>query len=114
MELMARALRTQFVGAIYFLIVRGNNRQPLFRDSKDREHYLELLKRYRELFGYRLYAYNLLTNHLQLLLETPKGNVSKIMQCLGTNYAAYFNRKYKRRLAPVPVEAHPLGGISLV
>ncbi len=94
---MARALRTQFVGALYHLIVRGNNRQSLFRDSKDREHYLELLKRYRELFGYRLYAYNLLTNHLQLLLETPKGNVSKIMQCLGTNYAAYFNRKYKRR-----------------
>ncbi len=92
----------------YNLIVRGNNRQPLFRDSKNRKHYLELLKRYRELFGYRLYAYNLLTNHLQLLLETPKGNVSKIMQCLGTNYAAYFNRKYKRRLAPVPVEAHAL------
>ncbi len=111
---MARALRTQFEGAIYHLIVRGNNRQPLFREGKDREHYLELLKRYREQFGYRLYAYNLLTNHLQRLLETPKGNVSKIMQRLGTSYADYFNRKYKRRLAPVPVEAHALGGISLV
>ncbi len=111
---MARALRTQFEGAIYHLIVRGNNRQPLFRDGKDREHYLDLLKRYRDLFGYRLYAYILLNNHLQLLLETPKGNVSKIMQCLGTNYAAYFNRKYKRRFAPVPVDAHPLGCVSLV
>ncbi len=94
---MARTFRTQFDGAIYHLIVRGNNRQSLFRENKDREHYLELLHRYRDLFGYRLYAYILLTNHLQLLLETPRGNVSKIMQCLGTNYASYFNRKYKRR-----------------
>jgi len=93
---MARTFRTQFDGAIYHLIVRGNNRQPLFRENKDRERYLELLHRYRDLFGYRLYAYILLTNHLQLLLETPRGNVSKIMQCLGTNYASYFNRKYKR------------------
>ncbi len=92
---MARALRSQFEGAIYHLIARGNNRQPLFRDSKARERYLELLKCYREQFGYRLYAYNLLNNHLQLLLATPKGNVSKIMQYLGTNYATYFNRKYK-------------------
>ena len=67
---MARALRSQFEGAIYHLIVRGNNRQPLFREGKDREHYLELLTRYREQFGYRLYAYILLNNHLQLLLET--------------------------------------------
>ena len=94
---MARTFRSQFDGAIYHLTVRGNNRQPLFRENKDRERYLELLHRYRDLFGYRLYAYILLTNHLQLLLETPRGNVSKVMQCLGTNYASYFNRKYKRR-----------------
>jgi len=94
---MARTFRSQSDGAIYHLIVRGNNRQPLFRENKDRERYLELLHRYRDLFGYRLYAYILLTNHLQLLLETPRGNVSKVMQCLGTNYASYFNRKYKRR-----------------
>ena len=88
---MARTFRSQFDGAIYHLTVRCNNRQPLFREDKDRERYLELLHRYRDLFGYRLYAYILLTNHLQLLLETPRGNVSKVMQCLGTNYASYFN-----------------------
>jgi hypothetical protein len=33
---------------------------------------------------------------VQLLMETPKGNVSKLMQCFGTSYASYFNRRYKR------------------
>jgi hypothetical protein len=30
-------------------------------------------------------------------METPRGNVSKVMQCLGTSYTLYFNRRHKRR-----------------
>jgi len=94
---MARSLRPQFQGAIYHLIVRGNNHQRLFRDNHDRRYYLELLGRYRGRFGCLIYAYILLGNHLHLLLATPKASVGKFMQGLGTSYAAYFNRKYKRR-----------------
>jgi len=94
---MARSLRPQFEDALYYITVRGNNRQPLFRDYQDQGHYIELLDRYRERFGCRLYAYILLSNHLHLLLETPRANVGRFMQCLGTSYVAYFNRRYKRR-----------------
>ena len=94
---MARSLRPQFQGAIYHLIVRGNNHQRLFRDNHDRRYYLELLGRYRGRFGCLIYAYILLGNHLHLLLATPRASVGKFMQGLGTSYAAYFNRKYKRR-----------------
>ncbi len=94
---MARALRPQFEDALYYITVRGNNRQPLFRDFQDQGHYIELLNRYREQFGCRLFSYVLLSNHLHLLLETPRGNVGKFMQSLGTSYVAYFNRRYKRR-----------------
>ena len=94
---MARTLRPQFEDALYYITVRGNNRQPLFRDYQDQGHYIELLDRYRDRFGCRLYAYILLSNHLHLLLETPRANVGRFMQCLGTSYVAYFNRRYKRR-----------------
>jgi len=94
---MARSLRPQFEDALYYITVRGNNRQPLFRDYQDQGHYIQLLDRYRERFGCRLYAYILLSNHLHLLLETPRANVGRFMQCLGTSYVAYFNRRYKRR-----------------
>ncbi len=94
---MARSLRPQFQGAIYHLIVRGNNHQRLFRDNHDRRYYLELLGRYRGRFGCLIYAYILLGNHLHLLLATPRASIGKFMQGLGTSYAAYFNRKYKRR-----------------
>lgn len=94
---MARPLRVQFEGALYHLVVRANNRQPLFRDHRDRRRYLELLSRYRGQFGCRLYAYVLMSRRVHLLLETPRGNLSKVMQCLGTSYTSYFNRRHRRR-----------------
>ena len=94
---MARSLRVQFEGAVYHLVVRANNRQPLFRDKQDRQHYLELLSRYQGQFGFRIYSYLLISRQVHLLIVTPKGNVSKIMQCLGTSYTSYFNRRHKRR-----------------
>ena len=94
---MVRALRPQIENALYYITVRGNNSQPLFNDHFDQRHYIDLLNRYRERFGCCLYAYILLTNHLHLLLETPKANIGKFMQCLGTSYVSYFNRRYKRR-----------------
>ena len=94
---MARSLRVQFEGAVYHLVVRANNRQPLFRNTQDRQRYLELLSRYQHQFGFKIYCYLLVNRQIHLLIETPGGNVSKIMQCLGTSYTSYFNRRHKRR-----------------
>lgn len=94
---MARPLRLQFNGALYHLLVRANHRQLLFRDYRDRRWYLQLLRRYKNQLGYRLYAYVLMSRHLHLLIETPKGNVSQLMQRLGTSYTSYFNRRHRRR-----------------
>jgi len=94
---MARPLRLQFDGALYHLTVSGINRQPLFRDNQDRRRYLELLSRYRDRYEFRLYAYVLMNHDAHLLLETPRGNIGKMMQCLGTSYTSYFNRRHKRR-----------------
>jgi hypothetical protein len=38
---MARKPRVEFAGAFYHVIVRGNQRQNIFRDDKDRLAYLE-------------------------------------------------------------------------
>lgn len=94
---MPRPSRAQFEGALYYLIVRANHRQLLFRDDHDCARYLELLRRYRGEFGCCVYAYVLTTRKAEVVLETPKGNIGRIMQCVGTSYAAYYNRRYKRR-----------------
>lgn len=94
---MARPVRIEYPGAVYHVICRGNNRQAVFRDEQDRKRYLEKLSLYCEQKDVDLLAYCLLTNHVHLLLETPGGNLSKMMQPLQTSYTVYFNKRHGRR-----------------
>ena len=93
---MARPVRIEYPGAVYHVITRGNNRQLIFRDDHDRTTYLEKLSSYCEDKGVELLCYCLLTNHVHLLLETPKGNLAKFMQPFQTSYTVYFNRRHRR------------------
>ncbi len=67
---MARKPRIEFAGAFYHVIARGNHRQNIFRDDADRATYLNRLETYRQRYGFAIYAYVLMTNHVHLLLET--------------------------------------------
>lgn len=91
---MARKPRIQFEGAFYHIIVRGNQRQAIFLDDNDRRSYLERLKKYKTECGFVLYAYVLMTNHIHLLIETPKDPISRIMQRINFTYTQYFNKRH--------------------
>lgn len=93
---MPRPLRLQLRGGLYHLILRGTHRQPLFRNDDDRKYFIEILGRYRSYFGLKVLAFVLMARRVDLLLETPSVNLGKVMQCLGTSYTSYFNRKYRR------------------
>ena len=93
---MARPLRIEFPSAFYHVISRGNERKAIFKSDSDREKFLQYLKlatgRYRAV----IYAYCLLDNHYHLLVETPEGNLSKVMRFINGSYATYFNVKRNR------------------
>jgi REP element-mobilizing transposase RayT len=63
-------------------------------DDADCRQYLTQLQSARDRFGFTLYAYVLMPNHVHLLLETGDVILSRIMLWLGTTYARYFNRRY--------------------
>lgn len=93
---MARQLRIEFEGAFYHITSRGNLRDRIFFDDRDKEMFLEILKRTKERYGYLVHAYALMDNHFHLLIETPKANISQIMQNVNTSYTVYINKKYQR------------------
>jgi REP element-mobilizing transposase RayT len=93
---MSRPLRIEYPGAAYHVLCRGNNRQKIFRDDLDRRRYLEKLFHYCELKEVSLLGYCLLSNHIHLLVETPQGNLSKMMQPFQTSYTLYLNRRHGR------------------
>lgn len=93
---MARPLRLEMPGGRFHATLRGNNRQPIFREDSDRDRFLELLSELPERFGTRLHAYVLMDNHVHLLLETPEPNLSRTMQWLGVSYSMWFNARHRR------------------
>jgi putative transposase len=93
---MARKPRVHFAGALYHVMSRGNQGQSIFKDDQDRERYLGFLKESQERFGYRLYAYVLMGNHVHHLIEIGKTPLSKVMQNILFRYTRYWNRRYKK------------------
>ena len=90
---MARRARIEYPGAFYHVISRGNQRQKIFFDDRDRKKYLELLFGLGEAYGFRLHGYVLMSNHVHLLMEAGAVPLSRFMQRLGSGYTQYFNRR---------------------
>ena len=94
---MARLPRFNIVGQAQHVIVRGNNREPIFYADEDYLFYLEKLKQACEKHECDLHAYVLMTNHLHLLITPNKEDgLSKAMQMIGRYYVQYFNNSYQR------------------
>lgn len=93
---MARPLRIEFSGALYHVTARGNARQDIFLDDKDRHRFLEVLGRVVSRFHLLLHAYCLMDNHFHLVVETPEANLSKAMRQLNGVYTQAFNRRHGR------------------
>jgi len=53
---MARPLRIQYEGAVYHVTSRGNARQDIFLDDKDRSDFLESLARIADRFDWLCHA----------------------------------------------------------
>lgn len=93
---MPRPLRLEVEGGVYHVIARGNERKPVFLDAADRRDYLARLGACRERFGFFVYAYCLMANHIHLAIERGPVTLSRIMLALQSAYTQRFNRRHDR------------------
>jgi REP element-mobilizing transposase RayT len=93
---MARPLRIEHVGGWYHITARGNERRPIFRDDRDRSHFVELLGEMVERFAVGLHCYVLMDNHYHLVIELTRSNLSLALQWLNVSYSVWFNRRHGR------------------
>ncbi len=93
---MPRAAREKSNTGIYHVILRGHNRQVIFKDEEDATRFLHTLKKYQEPGDYLVYAYCLMSNHLHLLLKEEKEELGIIMRRVGASYVYWYNWKYER------------------
>ncbi len=91
---MARKFRIEFEGAFYHVIIRGNQRQNVFLEEKDFLKYLEFLCDYKDRYGFRVYGYVFMGNHVHLLLETGQAPLSRVLQGINQRFTMYFNWRH--------------------
>src|SRR5947209_5183628 len=92
---MARKLRLQYEGAIYHVMSRGDRREDIFRDDKDREQFLSTLGQACAKTDWQVHAWCLMRNHFHLVIETPKANLVDGMKWFLGTYTGRFNRRHK-------------------
>lgn len=82
----------------HHIVQRGHNRQTVFAEPEDFRRYLSTIEEFKTLFGVRVYAFCLMTNHVHLLVapETTSA-LGLLMKRLAGRQTQYFNRLESRR-----------------
>jgi putative transposase len=91
---MPRTARAEQEPGIYHVYARGNRKQDIYLDDRDRRRYLALLESVIGLTGWMCLSYCLMGNHMHLLIETREANLGAGMHRLQGSYAYYFNRRH--------------------
>ncbi len=115
---MARLQRIIVSGIPHHIILRGNNRQPVFFEQENHTLFLEWLGEAAGREGCRIHSYVLMTNHYHLLVTPDSAEgISRLLQSVGRRYVRYINQTYRRsgtlwegrfRSAPVDAENYLL------
>jgi putative transposase len=94
---MPRRTRMYLPGFPYHVVQRGNNREVCFIEPENYQLYLGLWEELSRRYGVAVHAYCLMTNHIHFLV-TPdsRSAISNTLKVVGSRYAQYINRKYKR------------------
>jgi putative transposase len=92
---MARRLRVEYPGAIYHVMNRGDRREAIFRDDRDRQRFCNTLGEACQKTGWQVHAYCLMSNHFHLVVETPRANLVDGMKWFLGTYTSRFNRGHR-------------------
>ena len=94
---MPRAARKKSSESIYHVMSRSISEVDLFQCDEDKSYYLSLIKRYKDKYKCKIYAYILMDNHTHIFINPCGFDISTFMLSLNTAYVAYFNKRYERK-----------------
>ncbi len=89
---MARPLRPEYAGAVYYISSKGNRGQSVFQNSADGNAWIDILEGVCRRFTCNCLAYCLMPDGYHLVIETPKPNLSKSIRQLNGVYTQSSNR----------------------
>jgi len=93
---MSRPLRIEYPGAYYHVMNRGLTGQRAFVSEVDYGGFLALIEDAWRRWDIRVFSYCIMNTHYHLGLQTPHGNLHRVMRHIDGVYTQRFNRAHKR------------------
>ena len=94
---MPRQRRFMKLHTCHHVMLRGNGGQLIFSDDQDKAKFCQYLQNVVIEYEMVIHAYCFMNNHVHLLLEPTKIELSKCVHAFAGNYAQYFNHRHKLR-----------------
>ncbi len=93
---MGRPHRIQFPGALHHVTSRGNRKENIYTDDRDRRLWIRLFADACKNFEWTCHAWCQMTNHFHIVVETKEPNLSQGMAWLNGNFTRKFNKSHDR------------------
>lgn len=94
---MSRISRKDFDSGFFHIMIQGINKEYIFKNKRDKEKYLFILKKYYSQYDVKIIAYCIMDNHAHFIIHTKNiDEMSKYMHRINTLYAIDYNRINKR------------------
>ncbi|MCX8156475.1 MAG: hypothetical protein N3J91_08525 [Verrucomicrobiae bacterium] len=94
---MARPLRLEFPGAVYYLASEGNGGEVVFHGEEDRVLFWDTLQQACQRFQWEVLAFRLVARRLEMVVHTPAPNLVAGMKWLLGAFTIKYNRRHQRR-----------------
>ncbi len=109
---MPRKPRLHVPGAVYHVILRGNNQQDLFFGAADYIHLNQLVDRSTTRLSESVHAFCWMGNHIHIAVQVSDVPLGRLVQWIASRYAYYLNRRlgrtghvFERRYRAILVDA---------
>ncbi|MFA9399418.1 MAG: transposase [Clostridiaceae bacterium] len=94
---MARKNRDKLADAIYHITIKCIEELYIFDTNTAKKLFLNVVAKYQNIYGFKIYAYCIMSNHAHLLIDTNGADMSKFMQCICLSYAKRYNIIHNRK-----------------
>ncbi len=93
---LPRKPRLHVPGGFYHVVARGNGKQDIFLDDRDRLLWEKMLGIGLQKHNHQIHAYCWMTNHVHIAIRAGEKPLAKFMSTLLSRYAKVFNLKTTR------------------
>lgn len=93
---MPRRAREESPTGLYHVMMRGVNREKIFRLDKHKSLLIEIIKDEIKEFHVEIYAYCIMNNHVHIIIKSELVALSKLFKKINIKYAMRYNKNFDR------------------